>query len=97
MTDLSPRLGHFNPSHAPNGIRYVKKERERKRRQKIKTETKWSSTATFRLLRDGRSGRLHVILDTMEIKKIHRNWSLNLKSTELSTKITNEEGQRFKP
>lgn len=57
----------------------------------------WSSTATFGLLRDGRSGRLHVILDTMEIKKIHRNWSLNRKSTELSTKITNEEGQRLKP
>lgn len=72
------------------------KKRETKNQNKNK-QTKWSSTATFRLLRDGRLGRLHVILDTMEIKKIHRNWSLNLKRTELSTKITNEEGQRLKP
>lgn len=84
--------------HPTVSVTLKKREKGRGDKKSNKNkQTKWSSTATFRLLRDGRSGRLHVILGTMEIKKIHRNWSLNLKSTELSTKITNEEGQRLKP
>ena len=85
--------------HTTVSVTLKKREKGRgdTKSKKTNKQTKWSSTATFRLLRDGRSGRLHVILDTMEIKKIHRNWSLNLKRTELSTKITNEEGQRLKP